>query len=88
MEQAAIVDVFERGDKKRFYLTVEPRVAIEGVKRHLAAQQEEVELFDPIAGDVGVNLLNGKSIEDVLKGAARIANTYPAVSPAQADIQL
>jgi hypothetical protein len=88
VERAAIVDVFER-DENNFYLVVEPPTKIGEVKRHLARQSEEVRLFNPrTAGDLGVELLNGKTIEDVLLGAARVMNTYRAVRPAEIDVQL
>jgi hypothetical protein len=81
VEQAAVVDVFER-DEKNFYLVIEPPTKINEVESHLAAQHEEVRLFSAwTAGDLGVELLNGKTIEDVLRGAARVANTYRAKKP-------
>ncbi len=88
MERAAIVDVFER-DEKNFYLVVEPPTKIGEVESHLAKQSEEVRLFSPrTAGDLGVELLNGKTIEDVLRGAARVANTYRAAKSAEIAVQL
>lgn len=69
----ASVEVFKRAEEKSFCLAVEPRSAVEGLKRHLAAQSEEVEVsVSAVAGDLNVNLINGKSIEDVLSGVAII----------------
>lgn len=88
MEQTASVDVFER-DEKNLYLVVQPPTSIKSVENHLAAQADEVRVFAPqTAGDLGVELLNGKTIEDVLRGAAYVVNTFRAVKSAETDIQL
>lgn len=87
MLQTAFVDVFER-DENNYYLVVEPPTKITELTNHLALQNEEVRVFVPqTAGDLGIELLNGKTVEDVLRGAARIVNTYRALKSAETDIQ-
>jgi hypothetical protein len=88
VEVGATVEVFERENKK-FHLIVEPRTAVLGLRRHLAAQTEEVAIFEPVAaGDIGVNLLNGKSIYEVLRGAASVLALHPSLELRQTDVQL
>lgn len=66
----ARVEVFSGADDS-YCLVVEPRSAIEGVRRHLAAQSEGVEIVaSSVVGDIGVNLSNGQSIEAILSGVA------------------
>ncbi len=73
MEKAQ-VEVFS-GAEDSYCLVVEPRSAIEGVRRHLAAKSEVVEVASSsVVGDIGVNLSNGKSIEAVLSGVAVVVH--------------
>lgn len=89
MERFATVEVFERANECEFILVAEPAAAVEGLKQHLAAQKDEVSIFEPIgAGNIGVNLLNGKNLDEVLKGAAYIRETYPHIRPKEIDVQL
>ncbi|MBA3758432.1 hypothetical protein H0X10_02260 [Candidatus Saccharibacteria bacterium] len=46
-------------------------------------------IFEPIVvGDLGVSLINGKNLYDVLKGAASVIATHPRVNPSKIDVQL
>lgn len=69
MEKAR-VEVYSGADDS-YCLVVEPRSAIEGLRRHLLAQSEDVEVAgSSVVGDIGVHLMNGKSIDTVLSGVA------------------
>lgn len=88
MERAAFVDVFER-DENNYYLVVEPPTKIAEVEDYLALQSDEVRVFVPMAaGDLGIELLNGKTVEDVLRGVARVVNTYRALNAAESEAHL
>ena len=79
MEPRATVELFEFGNK--YHITVEPRMAVAGIRRHLAAQHDELELFEPQSvGDLGVTLLNGKTIYNVLEGAASVIAVHTTSS--------
>ncbi len=75
MERIA-VEIFSR-DERRFQLVVEPPSAIEALKNHLRAQRDEVILYEPLAvGDIGVQLINGKAIEEVLGDRVMVSGEY------------
>lgn len=76
MERTTTVEVFAR-DEETFYLVVEPSSAVKGLTYHLQAQQEYVRLLaNPTIGDVGVNLMNGRSLEEVLGSHIHISGRY------------
>ena len=75
MERSAVVEVFERNETT-FYLTVEPSTAVSGLKQHLKSQDHDVKLVDPTVGNIGISLINGRSLEDVLGAHVHITNRY------------
>lgn len=75
MERSAVVEVFER-DETTFYLTVEPSTAVNGLRQHLENQDHDVKLVDATVGNIGVNLVNGRSLEEVLGSQVHISNRY------------
>lgn len=76
MEQRIAVAIYTH-DEKRFQLVVEPPTAIESLRNYLKAQTDEVVLYEPLAlGDIGVRLINGKSIEEVLGARVIVTGEY------------
>jgi hypothetical protein len=69
MEKAK-VEVYMRAANS-YCLVVEPRTAIEGLRRHFETRKQEVEInTEPIIGDIGLNILSTQTIEEVLRAVA------------------
>lgn len=83
MERQAVVEVFVR-DEEKCLLVVEPRSAIDAVRKHIEAQR--IETYEAVAaGDFGV-YANG-NIYDVLYGAAAVIAVHQPKIPTEIVVQ-
>lgn len=83
MERQAVVEVFVR-DAEKCMLVVEPRSAVDAVRKHIEAQR--IETFESIAaGDFGV-YANG-NIHEVLHGAAKVIAVHQPETPSEIVVQ-
>lgn len=80
MDRPASVEIYERSDNA-YYITVQPSIAVQAVRKHLLDQEDIIMRDAFVAGDLAFEVSSNRSVEDVIKGAATIAAYHGKSKP-------